>query len=292
MIQHLLFSVVWLQSDRALSFVTLNSYLKNPPPRLGFLTNNTLLNYILLFLLLGFLVYGILRITGLKHELREMKRAKHAAEECVVSCAVAEAAAEVPSEVETRIETLSDETSSDETSNVETLNGEILAEAAPAGATTVVEASSDSIGPFESVTSLNSDGTWVPMAQILKEELEARPGRYWGTSRDEDFSRHVRMMIEENILNPEFRIDDLSEAVCMSRTTFYRKVKTLFGVSPKDLVLQIRMKYALELMKNRDLTLAEVSFKAGFASPQYFNRVFKEQQHCTPKEYRQRAMGA
>jgi AraC-like DNA-binding protein len=100
------------------------------------------------------------------------------------------------------------------------------------------------------------------------------------------------MMIEENILNPEFRIDDLSEAVCMSRTTFYRKVKTLFGVSPKDLVLQIRMKYALELMKNRDLTLAEVSFKAGFASPQYFNRVFKEQQHCTPKEYRQRAMGA
>lgn len=242
--------------------------------------------------MLGFLVYGILRITGLKHELREMKRAKHAAEECVVSCAVAEAAAEVPSEVETRIETLSDETSSDETSNVETLNGEILAEAAPAGATTVVEASSDSIGPFESVTSLNSDGTWVPMAQILKEELEARPGRYWGTSRDEDFSRHVRMMIEENILNPEFRIDDLSEAVCMSRTTFYRKVKTLFGVSPKDLVLQIRMKYALELMKNRDLTLAEVSFKAGFASPQYFNRVFKEQQHCTPKEYRQRAMGA
>jgi AraC-like DNA-binding protein len=268
----------------------------------GFFSNNTLLNYILLFLLLGFLVYGILRITGLKHELREMKRAKHAAEECVVSCAVAEAAAEVPSEVETRSETLSDETSSDETSSdetsnaktscTETSNGEVLAEAAPAGATTVVEASSDSTGPFESVTSLNSDGTWVPMAQILKEELEARPGRYWGTSRDEDFSRHVRMMIEENILNPEFRIDDLSEAVCMSRTTFYRKVKTLFGVSPKDLVLQIRMKYALELMKNRDLTLAEVSFKAGFASPQYFNRVFKEQQHCTPKEYRQRAMGA
>ena len=93
-------------------------------------------------------------------------------------------------------------------------------------------------------------------------------------------------MWNENIQNSEFRIDDLAEAMSMSRTVFYRKVKSLMGVSPVDFVKTMRIKRAVQLLEQDELTVSEVGYMSGFTTPQYFSRVFKEAMGCTPKEYK------
>lgn len=102
------------------------------------------------------------------------------------------------------------------------------------------------------------------------------------------FIREVIRLVDENMQNPEFKIDDLAETMNMSRAVFYRKIKTFTGASPIDLVKEMRMKRALELLDADVCSLSEVAYQSGFSSPQYFNRVFKDRMQCTPNEYRKR----
>ena len=106
------------------------------------------------------------------------------------------------------------------------------------------------------------------------------------THFDNDFIRNILQSVEENIQNSEFKIDDLAEAMSMSRTVFYRKVKSLMGVSPVDFVKTMRIKRAVQLLEQDEFTVSEVGYMSGFTTPQYFSRVFKEAMGCTPKEYR------
>lgn len=106
------------------------------------------------------------------------------------------------------------------------------------------------------------------------------------THFDDDFIRNVLHSIEENIQNSDFKIDDLAEAMSMSRTVFYRKVKSLMGVSPVDFVKTMRIKRAAQLLEQDEYTVSEVGYMSGFTTPQYFSRVFKEAMGCTPKEYK------
>ena len=71
------------------------------------------------------------------------------------------------------------------------------------------------------------------------------------THFDNDFIRNILQSVEENIQNSEFKIDDLAEAMSMSRTVFYRKVKSLMGVSPVDFVKTMRIKRAVQLFGTR-----------------------------------------
>lgn len=106
------------------------------------------------------------------------------------------------------------------------------------------------------------------------------------THFDDDFIRNVLRSVEENIQNSAFKIDDLAEAMSMSRTVFYRKIKSLVGVSPVDFVKSMRIKRAIQLLEQDEYTVSEVGYMSGFTTPQYFSRVFKEAMGCTPKEYK------
>lgn len=106
------------------------------------------------------------------------------------------------------------------------------------------------------------------------------------THFDDDFIRNILQSVEENIQNSEFKIDDLAGAMSMSRTVFYRKVKSLMGVSPVDFVKTMRIKRAAQLLEQDEFTVSEIGYMSGFTTPQYFSRVFKEAMGCTPKEYK------
>ena len=116
----------------------------------------------------------------------------------------------------------------------------------------------------------------------LEQVLESVP------SFNNTFIQEVIRLVDENLQNPDFKIDDLAETMNMSRAVFYRKIKTFTGASPIDLVKEMRLKRALELLDADTYSLSEVAYQSGFSSPQYFSRVFKEQMQCTPKEYKRR----
>ena len=116
----------------------------------------------------------------------------------------------------------------------------------------------------------------------LEQVLETVP------SFNNTFIQEVIRLVDENLQNPDFKIDDLAETMNMSRAVFYRKIKTFTGASPIDLVKEMRLKRALELLDADTYSLSEVAYQSGFSSPQYFSRVFKEQMQCTPNEYKRR----
>ncbi|WP_455584556.1 two-component regulator propeller domain-containing protein [Bacteroides sp.] len=105
---------------------------------------------------------------------------------------------------------------------------------------------------------------------------------------NDTFIKEVIRLVDESLQNPDFKIDDLAETMNMSRAVFYRKIKTFTGASPIDLVKEMRLKRALELLDTGTCSLSEVAYQSGFSSPQYFSRVFKEQMQCTPNEYKKR----
>lgn len=94
--------------------------------------------------------------------------------------------------------------------------------------------------------------------------------------------------VTENMGNPDLKIDDIAEAMGMSRSVLYAKIKQSVSMTPIDFVRHIRIMRASELLQQNDDTLASISFEVGFSDPKYFSKVFKKEMGIVPSEYRER----
>lgn len=94
--------------------------------------------------------------------------------------------------------------------------------------------------------------------------------------------------VTENMGNPDLKIDDIAEAMGMSRSVLYAKIKQSVSMTPIDFVRHIRIMRASELLQQTDDTLASISFEVGFSDPKYFSKVFKKEMGIVPSEYRER----
>ncbi|MEN9699798.1 MAG: hypothetical protein RLZZ301_996 [Bacteroidota bacterium] len=89
-------------------------------------------------------------------------------------------------------------------------------------------------------------------------------------------------------LHEKIQLKNLSTLACMSESTLYRYLKKTTGLSPQELILRERIKYAKTLLQKSDLLITEVAFDAGFEDPNYFTRAFKKTEGLTPKQYQQK----
>ncbi len=104
-------------------------------------------------------------------------------------------------------------------------------------------------------------------------------------SLDNFFLNRVREMIETHLSDEEFNTEILAEELKISRSKLHRKIKSLSGVTTSEFVNLVRLKKAIELIKEKDYRFNEVAFEVGFSSHSYFNRCFKKVYGVTPKEY-------
>jgi TolB-like protein/AraC-like DNA-binding protein len=108
-------------------------------------------------------------------------------------------------------------------------------------------------------------------------------------SMDDQFLSKVLKQIEDNLDNECFSVEDLAKSVALSRSMLHRKLTKLTGKSASNLITEIRLIKAKELLENDVATASEVSYKVGFNSPSYFNKVFKNYYHVSPGEVRKGA---
>jgi AraC-like DNA-binding protein len=71
----------------------------------------------------------------------------------------------------------------------------------------------------------------------------------------------------------------------MSRSTFFRKIKSLTGTTGKEFVDSVRLKRATELLIGSDLNISEIAYDIGHSSPLYFSKWFKSHYKISPTEY-------
>ena len=105
------------------------------------------------------------------------------------------------------------------------------------------------------------------------------------TDLDWKFIASIKKNVEDNMDNPSFTIDVLCTLLNMSRTSFYNKLKALTDQAPGDYVRLIRLKRAMQLLKEQKYTITEVAEMTGFSDAKYFREVFKKHFNVSPSQY-------
>lgn len=104
------------------------------------------------------------------------------------------------------------------------------------------------------------------------------------TTPDKQFMNALRGAIDKNMGNTKLKMDDIGTELGISRVQLYRKVKALTGLSPLELLRQLRLQRAYKLLQSTDKTVAEVSYEVGFGTPGYFTSCFKKQYGMYPTD--------
>ncbi|HPR62420.1 MAG TPA: DNA-binding response regulator, partial [Prolixibacteraceae bacterium] len=105
------------------------------------------------------------------------------------------------------------------------------------------------------------------------------------TSRNQEFLANVIKFIEDNYANPDLSINMLVENSCVGRTVFYNKIKSLTGLSPIELMRQVKLKIAAQMLLN-GYNVNEAAYQIGFTDSRYFSKQFKELFGQSPSQYK------
>ena len=93
-------------------------------------------------------------------------------------------------------------------------------------------------------------------------------------------------IITQNMDNSDFSIEDIANSLGMSRSVFFRKLKSITGLSPIEFLKQMRMKRAVQLLESGDYIVSEIAYLVGFNDAHYFSKCFKQTFHISPTEYK------
>lgn len=102
---------------------------------------------------------------------------------------------------------------------------------------------------------------------------------------DEEFMNKAIKMINDNIDNENFNVESMADLFCMSRSNLLRRIKTLFNLSPIELIRIVRLKKAAELIQEGKYRMGDICFMVGINSQSYFTRLFYKQFGITPKAF-------
>ena len=105
---------------------------------------------------------------------------------------------------------------------------------------------------------------------------------------DRKFVNEFTAIVESNLANEDFTVEDVCKEMGISRVQLYRKVKALMNINVNDYILTTRLQKAKYLLQHEDLNISEISYKVGFSSPAYFSTVFKSKFGVTPKAFKEK----
>ncbi|RLD26410.1 MAG: hypothetical protein DRI54_02910, partial [Bacteroidetes bacterium] len=105
------------------------------------------------------------------------------------------------------------------------------------------------------------------------------------TSMDEQFLKKVFENVRLHHAKSEFNAKDLGEAIGLSVSQLYRKIKALTGQTTVEFIRTFRLTRAAELLNKKSATIAEIAYEVGFSSPSYFAECFRMHFGKLPSEY-------
>ena len=126
-----------------------------------------------------------------------------------------------------------------------------------------------------------------PDSRTLRQVFEI-PQEELPTPRSQDtiFAEMLNEAIRKNMANPSLKMEALGEAVGLSRVQLYRKVKAITGLTPVELLRQIRLQQGYVLLTTTTKTINEIAYEVGFGTPAYFSKCFRQQYGKYPSDLR------
>ena len=105
---------------------------------------------------------------------------------------------------------------------------------------------------------------------------------------DQQFMDNLMSFINEHMDNGDLMVEEIAKGVNMSRSVFFKKLKALTGLSPNELLKDVRIKRAAVLIKENCYSIQQIAFMVGFTDAHYFSRCFKQVYGMTPSEYKEK----
>ena len=115
---------------------------------------------------------------------------------------------------------------------------------------------------------------------------ETVPATLEMSPNDRKFMDKLVELMEQNMDNGELVVDDLVRELAVSRSVFFKKLKTLTGLAPIEFIKEMRIKRATQLIETGEFNMTQISYMVGINDPRYFSKCFKAQVGMTPTEYR------
>lgn len=100
------------------------------------------------------------------------------------------------------------------------------------------------------------------------------------------FLSEFKALVIQNISNEHFGVEEICRQMGVSKVQLYRKVKSLLHCNINEYILQVRLQRAKYLLQHEDVSVAEVAYQTGFASPAYFSTVFKNHEGISPSAFK------
>jgi len=101
------------------------------------------------------------------------------------------------------------------------------------------------------------------------------------------FINRFKEVVEARLSDSDLSVEDLAAAMNLSRVQLYRKVKSITGSSPVELLRTTRLNRAYQQLLTTSLTVSEVAYAVGFSSPSYFTKCYKDEFGMLPGDSRQ-----
>lgn len=105
-------------------------------------------------------------------------------------------------------------------------------------------------------------------------------------NNEEVFLQQVLSLINDKVYDSKLNFDMFARSLDVSKSTLYRRVTSITGLSPCELILQVKLEKARQLLQDESLYISEIAFRLGFNTPQYFSQCFKNKYGILPKEFR------
>ena len=142
--------------------------------------------------------------------------------------------------------------------------------------------------PFHSKVLLARIDNLLKQRKLLKHVYQSSPSAEKEIEeshlddRDKQFIKQLQAIIQKNLGNSDFGVEDIGKEIGLSRVQLYRKVKAMTGSSVVDLLRKARLAKAHRLLESRSMSISEVAYEVGFSAPSYFTKCFKDEYGILP----------
>lgn len=123
---------------------------------------------------------------------------------------------------------------------------------------------------------------------LYSKKYIAEPAKITISSMDEELLKRAMEQIEKNMSNSLYNVEAFVSDMGIGRTLLYQKINDIVGMSIKEFIMDIRLKRSAQLLKESDLTVAEIADRTGFNNPKYFSICFKKHFELTPSEFKKK----
>ncbi|MEO0469384.1 MAG: response regulator [Bacteroidota bacterium] len=111
------------------------------------------------------------------------------------------------------------------------------------------------------------------------------PSQFTANPREAAFLQKVFDILDAQLDNPDLNVDFLADAMAMSRSLLFRKLKALTGESGKQMIMSYKIRQAIAMLRSGQFQVSEVSDRVGYTEPKYFSQAFRRFTGKKPSEF-------